>query len=205
MLYRYHFISVIGLITWLQLGVLALNTPKITFPHPGDAVQGVIVITGSTDVEEFSSAEVSFAYHSEDGNNDWFLIQKSEQPVSEGQIAVWDTTTITDGLYDLQLLIRLKDGSTTEVVVSELRARNYTPIETSTPQPTSAYLAIEKQQTPTAAAKVTAISPTILPTNSIEVTQGALSEKAVQGILATAIFMVVLGAYVSVRNWMQRK
>jgi hypothetical protein len=205
MSHGFRFISTIGVLTWLQLGFLALNTPKITYPAAGDAVQGVIVITGNTNVADFSSAEISFAYHNEDGNDDWFLIQKSTQPVSEGQLAVWDTTTITDGIYDLQLLVHLSDGSTKEVIVSGLRVRNYTPIETSTPRPTSAYLATEIQQTPTVIEKATAASPTILPTNSIQVTGNALSGKAVQGFLATVIFMVVLGAYVSVRNWIHRK
>jgi hypothetical protein len=205
MLYRNHFLSVIGLITWLQLGVLALSTPKITSPAPGDAIQGVIVITGTTDVDDFSSAEMSFAYHDEDENDDWFLIQKSTQSIGAGQIAVWDTTTITDGLYDLRLLVRLTDGNTTEVIVSGLRVRNYTSIETNTPQPTSAYLATVEQPTSTAFAEEAAISPTILPTNSIEVTQDVLSRKAVQGVLAIAIFMGVLGIYVTVRNWIQRK
>lgn len=205
MLYQYYLFSVIGLITWLQLGILALNTPKITTPAPGDAIRGVIVIIGSTELDDFSSAEVSFAYHDEDENSDWFLIQKSAQPVDAGQIAVWDTTTITDGLYDLRLLVRLTDGSAAEVIVSGLRVRNYTPIETSTPQPTSSYLATVGQPVPTALVEEAVITPTILPTNSIEVTQDVLSRKAVQGVLATTIFMGILGIYVSVRNWIQRK
>jgi hypothetical protein len=76
--------------------------------------------------------EVSFAYGSDAGRT-WFLIQESQQPVSGGALATWDTTTLTDGDYDLRLLVSLKDGTQQQVVVKGLRVRNYTPVEASSP------------------------------------------------------------------------
>jgi len=48
-------------------------------------------------------------------------------------LAVWDTTMIADGDYRLRVMVTLNDGSPVETIVSNLRVRNYTPLETSLP------------------------------------------------------------------------
>src|SRR4030066_687013 len=120
------------------LQVNASSRVNIEAPVFNQAVQGSVVIRGNAFAGGFQSFEVDFSY-SDDPTRTWFLIQESTTPIQNGILAVWDTTIITDGEYSLRLLISLMDGSQEEVVVENLRVRNYTPIETETPAPTSPY------------------------------------------------------------------
>ena len=109
-----------------------LVDPVIVEPRPGDVLQGVVKIAGSDDVPGFVSTEVSFSY-ADDPTGTWFLIAASVQPVTNDSLATWDTTVITDGDYVLRLRVYLTDGNSRETILSGLRVRNYTPVETPTP------------------------------------------------------------------------
>lgn len=106
---------------------------SISAPLAGEALQGLVTVTGATQVEGFQSAEIAFAYQS-DPTQTWFLIQQSTAGAPEGDMAQWDTTTISDGFYRLRLQVFLANGQVLETVVDGLRVRNYLPVETSTPQ-----------------------------------------------------------------------
>ena len=108
---------------------------EITTPRPGTPLQGTVAIEGSTIVEGFISWEVTFGYAS-DSTGTWFLIAEGDQQVSSGELTQWDTTTITDGNYNLRLTVYLQGGRREHYLVSDLRVRNYSPIETITPTPT---------------------------------------------------------------------
>ena len=100
------------LILWLFpiLGqVQSGETPEITSPLPGQALQGVVVVNGHTALKNFQSTEVSYSYTS---GSSWFLISQSRNAVEDGRLAVWDTTTITDGDYKLRVQVFLSSGST---------------------------------------------------------------------------------------------
>jgi hypothetical protein len=127
---------------WFLLTLLALFPAQnasvaITSPQPGQVVQGVITITGTSDAPAFSYAEIAFAYTA-DPTATWFLIASADQPVSEGTLASWDTTSLTDGDYDLRLRVYLQDGTYLENIVPALHVRNdiLTPTATFTPAPT---------------------------------------------------------------------
>ncbi len=107
----------------------------ILTPLAGQALQGSVPVTVNTAVDGFRSAELSFSY-SQGAPGTWFVIEESEEPISNGKWVQWDTTTITDGNYNLQLIVYLEDGSQVKTTVSYLRVRNYSPIETSTLVPT---------------------------------------------------------------------
>jgi len=111
------------------------NIPQIHNPHSGDILQGVITIIGSTNLSGYDHHQISFNYVDSQADT-WFLIAKSDNIVSDGELATWDTTTIADGNYKIRLEVFLKDGGSREILVDELRVRNYTPIETQsiTPQ-----------------------------------------------------------------------
>lgn len=107
----------------------------IRVPRPGQVLQGLVPIQGSTDIPGFQSAELLFAYI-DDPTDTWFLIQTLEEPVAHGLLAEWDTSLITDGDYQLRLIVILENGTRVMAQVKPLRVRNYTPIETDTPAPT---------------------------------------------------------------------
>jgi hypothetical protein len=187
------------LVMWFTLPALAAVSPPVAVlsPRPGEALQGVITITGSTAVDGFTSMEVSFAYHGDTGRT-WFLIQESQQPVSGGALATWDTTTITDGDYDLRLLVSLKDGVQQQVVVSGLRVRNYTPVETLTPTP------FVPEATPLPSATTTATpypTPTALSPNPVTITMADVVVNVGYGSLVVLLLFAFLGAYL----WLRRK
>ncbi len=185
-------------LTWAP--ALALDGPVVTSPRPGDALQGLVVITGSTDLAGFQSVEVSFNYLS--GSPDtWFLIQQSRSPVREGALAVWDTTTIADGTYRLRVQVLLPDGKHSDVIISGLRVRNYTPIETNTPAPVQKTEPAAASPTPIPPTLTPRVTPTLLPPNSLTIRPMQLTFGAVEGAAAVVIGFGLLGLYL----WIKRR
>jgi len=180
----------------------SVSAPRLDTPRPGDALQGVVTITGSTDLENFRSAEVAFRYES-DPENTWFLIQQSSQPVSNGPLAQWDTTTIADGSYRLRLQVLRSDGSLVETQVSGLRVRNYSPVETATPGFDPA--AESPGVTPSPTATLLPPTPTPFPPNPAQVTPEGLAFGLLQGgILGVALFLI-LAIVLAVRSLARRR
>ncbi len=132
-------------------------------PIDGQAVQGKVIIQGNTAIEGFKFAELSFAYSGTPPLT-WFLIHTSEQPVTNGILAEWDTSTITDGLYDLQLKVLLENGDVITTNVKKLRVRNYTPIETDTPTPITPTATQVPGDTPVPSATATPTETPVPPT-----------------------------------------
>ena len=171
--------------------------PQVASPNPGDVLMGKVNIKGSTDVLDFQSAEVSFRYENDPGET-WYLIQQGSDPVKDGILAVWDTTTIADGIYRLRVSVILSDNRTVEVIIPNLRVRNYSPVETATPglpenltvQPT------ESKPTSTVAAYPT---PTNLPDNPAQVTSMRLVFSLIQGTAFAVTLFVLLGIYLVLR------
>ena len=169
-------------------------------PLPGAALQGSVVISGSTDLAGFQTAEVAFSYE-DTGPANWFLIQQSQDPVKTGTLAVWDTSKIADGNYRLRVQVTFQDGQVLEKTISGLRVRNYTVIETNTPT-----LTIEPQVSVSAvtpAATLTPVvltgtpipTPTILPPNPAQVQPGGLLFNIIMGVSFIIALFVLLGAY----------
>lgn len=172
-------------------------TPIITAPHPGDALQGVITITGTSQVDGFASAEIAFSY-SGDPTGTWFRIATASQSVQDGTLAVWDTTSISDGVYDLRLRVLSSDGKTLDEVISGLRVRNYTPVET--PTPTAFIPAATPLPTRTATA-TPYLTPSLLPPNPAVLSSKDVSTGIGYGGLAAILLFLLLGVYL----WMRRK
>ena len=103
---------------------------SITSPQPGEILRGRVEIAGNMDVPNFASAELSFSYP--DSTVSWFIIQSFTQPVKDPIIAVWDTTLVTDGEYDLHLRVNLQDGSMQDAIVTGLKIQNDAPTATAT-------------------------------------------------------------------------
>jgi len=107
---------------------------QIISPQPGQALQGNFPVVVDTTVQKFQSVELTFAY-ANNPTQTWFLIYQGIQPVSNGPLAAWDTSLITDGDYHLRMVVTFLDGSQQTVEVKGVRVRNYTPVETDTPLP----------------------------------------------------------------------
>src|SRR6185436_1042605 len=170
------------LIPLVLLMIAAQDTPPIaiTSPKAGDIVRGQVTITGTTDVPNFASAQLDFAYASNQIGN-WFTIQTFSQPAQESALTVWDTTSITDGEYIVRLQVFLTDGTSQEVTVP-VRIQNDTPIPTATPMPTATLEDFVSVQIPTpfllAASptppEVPRPTPTLLPANPMALSQNEI-------------------------------
>jgi hypothetical protein len=176
----------------------------------GQAVQGAVVIRGSTAVEGFQSSEIDFA-STGDPIQTWFLVQESNTPIQDGILAIWDTSAITDGDYNLRLLIYKTDGSRSVVSVSGLQVRNYTTMVSGTPSPTVMYVTLgpgtptstpTPQDTPTPSLTPLPSTPTPLPANPAEITAPqALSTFGEGAALSIGLF-ILLGAYMGIRAFL---
>ena len=182
------------------------SAPAINAPAAGQNLQGRVDIIGTTDAPNFASAELAFAYASGPADN-WFIIQALSQPVLDSTLAIWDTLLISDGDYQLRLRVTLLDGSFQDVIVTDLRVRNYTPdmptpaaaAMTETPAalpplpPTEGSLI----ETPTRTPHPT---PTQLPPNPASLTVDEIYAGVRRGIFIIIILFVIFGLLTRLRR-----
>lgn len=161
-------------------GVTLPENLSITYPANGVSIRGVVEITGTAISDSFSSAGVYFSYANSTTEN-WFLIARINQPVENGLIARWDTTTITDGEYKLKLLLIKNDGSQEEVIISPLYVRNYTAEPTVAATPTTVVTDSAASVTPTIENN-SPIYATALPLNPASTSEQDLSRAVFWGI-----------------------
>ena len=93
-----------------------------------------MTIIGTTDIEGLESYEVSFAYQKDDTNT-WFFIATRRPGDAQRGIGHLgyhhDYGRVPTACAFVHFL---KDGRTLETMVNGLRVRNYSPVETSTPE-----------------------------------------------------------------------
>ena len=201
-------IKILVLSLFLAMGILRpvaaqVDGLAVSAPRSGDVLQGTVTITGSSQVDGFSSYEIAFTY-SGGASGNWFVIARSDQSIQDGTLAVWDTTTITDGTYDLRLRVYLTDGTSQEVVVPQLRVHNYTAVETPTPAAISPAETRVPTQTPSPTSTPTATpfpTPTALPANPAILTPVDVSTSILFGGAAAVLGFLLFGAYL----WLRRK
>lgn len=181
----------------------AEETVLISAPVPGQVLQGAVTIRGSTQITDFVSAELSFSYSLKPSPT-WFLIESFDQPSPEGNLATWDTSAISDGIYDLRLTVNLKDGTQKEFLVTGLRVRNYTPVETSTPTPTQIKPAATLEPTRTATITPIPLTATPLPTNPAGLSDPELGLSVLQGTAIALGLFLLAGIYLGLKAIFRR-
>jgi hypothetical protein len=180
-----------------HVGAQADAGPQIELPQTGDALQGIVPISGSDQLVGRLYSEVAFAYAG-DTTGTWFLIATVNEPVLDGTLTNWDTTTITDGNYILRLRVYLSNGTFRDVTTPNLRVRNYTPIETPTPAPTAVRPTLKPTITLTSTPFPT---PTMLPPNQAILTPADVTVSIAYGGIAAIILLIIIGFYL----WLRRK
>lgn len=172
-------------------GVVLPENIVISYPAKGDSVQGVVEIKGTVISDFYSSAEIYFGYANKETEN-WFLITKLEQPVENGQLARWDTTTITDGEYQLKLVMYKKDGSSEQVTVAPIYVRNYSIEPTTVAAPTSDVPAGDGVKSPTTVGPVFA---TPFPKNLASTSDAGIIQSIIIGVILTLLVLLGLLVY----------
>lgn len=211
---RCLFAGLLALALFLPTGASAQAETiiRITAPASGDILQGLVNITGTSAADGFFASELAFAYASDPASN-WFIIYNTDQPVTDGLLAAWDTNLVTDGEYDLRLRVTLQDGSILESLVTGLSIRNQTPTETAlpvltfTPAPTSTPefdlppAPSPLPPTPMPAPTATRLpTPTPLPSNPVAVTPAEIYSFLGRGILLALLAFVVVGIFLRLRR-----
>jgi hypothetical protein len=195
------------MIPFILLLIAAQDTPPvaITFPLTGDVLRGEITVTGTLDAENFLSAQLDFTYASNEAGN-WFTLQTFSQPVLDSALAIWNTTSISDGDYILRLSVNLVDGTTQEVTVP-VKVQNDTAFMTPTVAPTATSDSVTIQiptpfllaasPTPTEVPRPT---PTALPTNSAALNQTAIYTSLGRGALVIIGLFIFAGIIIRLRR-----
>jgi hypothetical protein len=90
-------------------------------PEPGERISGTVTLDGSASIPNFGfyKYEVSSM-----GSNLWATISAGDLPVKQGRLGDWDTSTLANGDYFLQLVIIDGAGKTLEPCVIAVRIEN---------------------------------------------------------------------------------
>ena len=129
---------------------------SISYPLHGQTLIGSVNITGSIALDGWTSYELAFS-DAAAATPSWFLFASGTNPVPDGPLAAWDTTTLTDSDYNLRLRV-FSPGGSQDVFVYGLRVRNYV---VDTPAPT---IALTPTPSPVATATLTLMpAPTSTP------------------------------------------
>jgi hypothetical protein len=177
----------------------------ITSPAPDEVLRGQVTITGRVDIVSFVSAQLQFAYAS-NPTDTWFTIETFSQPIVDAALAVWDTTSITDGDYLLRLRVNLEDGTSQEATVPIKIGNDALPTPTaeptSTPEadvaliPTPFLLAASP--TPT---EVPRSTPTALPANPASLEGNEIYASLGRGALVILGLFALAGLIIRVRRF----
>jgi len=191
---------------------------QITSPEIGSRVRGRVPVLGSASVPDFQFFKVEFG--AGPNPSQWAVLGVLHyEPVINGQLEVWDTTVVPDGVYTLRVQGVKNDGNWEEFLVRGITVANSEPTPTETPEasatplvtdtPAARYTATPRPTAtlqiiaPTAALSV----PTATPTLSRPVRNSALPidpeswlESLAFGAAAMGIVFVVLGIVFGVRR-----
>ena len=165
----------------------ATTNPVILYPGEGEVIEGIVEIRGSVPGENFASAKLSFAYAGENAE-DWFLIANIDAPTQEEILGVWDTTTITDGTYQIRLRVREISGEKKDVIVTGIQVANYSRSDSTANDMVTTVTEVPPTQV---ALQSIVPSPTSLPANPATITETDLRHTALTGLLI-GIGLVVL-------------
>jgi hypothetical protein len=136
-------------------------------------------------------------------NPTWFFIadiNPDENGGSQTSFRIeWDTSQITDGNYNLRVIAEYRNEAAIFELVSNLRIRNLSPVETSTPA-----LLEENNElvTPTITQDIESevlMTPTPLPLNSVVIKSESLSRTLLGSVVFVVVVFVVGGVYWLIR------
>jgi hypothetical protein len=169
----------------------------ITSPISGETIQGIVEIKGSTPEESFSYAELVYAFEGT-SEQTWFLMQKFDHPIQDGLFALWDTTTITDGLYRLRLRVFQTNGEVKEIIVERILVSNYSQQQgtriTALPQTT-------KSDNPASLTTPdVSIQPTSFSPNPASINNNELKTSFVSGLILTDLILGSVTLYLFFRG-----
>jgi len=162
---------------------------EITQPVPGSVLEGIVTLRGSANHPSFTSYDLAFTY-ANDTTGTWFAIgSPSTTPVVDGPLGLWDTSTVSPGVYVLRLRVFLSTGAVFESQVRDLRIGLPAP-ETSATSPSAAPGQVAPTATAVPALVVTAPAPAT-PANPAIAALTIGASMAAGGLLLFAAFVAL--------------
>ena len=173
----------------------------ITSPEQGTVVSGIVEIYGGISPEKFASAKLSYMYLLDTEEN-WFLINRIEKPVENGLLGSWDTTLISDGLYQLKLTVKTTDGEKFEYLVKDIQVANYSRVEAPAVQEEASTVSVENERIP---GMTSDIRPTDLPPNPASIQEKEIRSSIFIGMGVAVIFTVLAAFYLHYQTYLRRR
>jgi hypothetical protein len=90
-------------------------------PVDGTEINGVIVVKGTVDIQNFGFYKYELA---RPGETIWLTIQAGRDIIREGELGQWDTRTLAPGDYMLRLVITDNQGESLEPCVIRVHVNN---------------------------------------------------------------------------------
>lgn len=196
----------------------------ITSPRDGAEIKGVVQISGTASDPKFDHYEM--AWSSQNAPEAWQTFVNAGQPVYNGVLGSWNTTSLPAGTYSLRLRVVRNEDKFSETYIRNLSVNQgtATPAASSTPAATPTGKAspasnpittpptvVIVQQPPTATpqAKSTAkpgaaaaSTPSSPRTPSIQVNVGSFGEAFCNGVLWTVLLFGLWGILWATRKVM---
>lgn len=110
------------------------STCLIVAPASGSQVRGQVSVQGSATHPEFTWYQIGYA-PDPNPSGEWRFFYSSESAVSSGQLGIWNTTTVPDGVYQLLVEVHHKDGNLDLCFANRIIVNNTVPTPTFTPAP----------------------------------------------------------------------
>ncbi|MHB1296133.1 MAG: hypothetical protein ACYC4R_14195 [Anaerolineae bacterium] len=190
---------------------------QITSPEMNAQLRGTVPILGSAMIGDFQFYKVEFGV----GPNpdQWAVIgQLHDSPVVNGQLEVWDTSSLPDGVYTLRLQAVKQDGNWEEFFVRQLAIANaqptpsptleetptpsmtYTPLAEYTPGPTATFMIIQPTEALSAPTATPTLSRASAQTESLPLEPKSWGQAFCFGGLAMGAAFILLGIVFGVRR-----
>jgi hypothetical protein len=80
---------------------------RITYPPIGAVLSGIVEIRGSADTEHFDYYLLEFR---QKGKSEWTRFQRSDEPVVDDILGIWDASSLPTGVYRLRLIVVFAGG-----------------------------------------------------------------------------------------------
>lgn len=91
---------------------------NLTEPQDGTEIEGVVMLVGTADIENFGFYKYEVA---RPGETVWLTLQAGRVPVRDGELGQWDTSTLAPGEYMLRLVVTDNAGQSLEPCVIQVR------------------------------------------------------------------------------------
>lgn len=90
----------------------------LTSPEPGQEVSGTVMLVGTVDVDNFGFYKYEVAPQ---GTDSWATISAGREIIRNGDVGMWDTSTLTPGDYQLRLEVTDNQGGSYSPCVISVR------------------------------------------------------------------------------------